>query len=167
MNTAQRRRATITIVSDTEVRITREFDAPARLVFEASTRPEHMARWYGCSEMPMFRCDIDLRPGGAFRWALRAPDGSEHHFRGVYRELQPPKHMVYTEAYLLGDAWTNDVVHDVTMDERDGKTQLTVRLIYQTKADRDGHLGSGMEHGMHESHARLDDLLAELGRAAA
>lgn len=167
MTTTQRRRANITIVSDTEVQITREFDAPARLIFEASTKPEYLARWYGCSAMPMFRCEIDLRPGGGYHWALRASDGSEHHFRGVYREVQPPTRMVYTEAYLLGDAWTNDVVNDVTLGERDGKTLLTVRLVYQSKADRDGHLGSGMEDGMHEAHARLDALLEELARAAA
>jgi len=166
-NPTNRRRAVITIVSDTEVRITREFDAPARLVFAASTRPEHMARWYGCSEMKMFACEIDLRPGGAYHWALRSADGSEHHFRGVYKTVQAPTHMVYTEAYLLGDTWTNDAVNDVTMEERDGKTLLTVRLIYASKADRDGHLGSGMENGMHETHARLDGLLAELARAEA
>ena len=82
----QRRRAEITLVSDTEVRITREFDAPARLVYEASTRPEYIARWYGCSDMDMVRCEIDLREGGKYHWALRSSDGSEHHFRGVYRE---------------------------------------------------------------------------------
>jgi uncharacterized protein YndB with AHSA1/START domain len=166
-NAPHRRRAEITLVSDTEVRITREFDAPARLVFEASTRPEYIARWYGCSAMTMLRCDIDLREGGKYHWALRSDDGSEHHFRGVYREVQAPTRMVYTEAYLLGDAWTADMINDVTMDERDGKTLLTVRLIYATKMDRDGHLGAGMEHGMHESHTRLDALLAELVRSVA
>jgi uncharacterized protein YndB with AHSA1/START domain len=166
-NAPQRRRAEITIVSDTEVRISREFDAPARLVFEASTRPEYLARWYGCSQMTMIRCEADLREGGEYYRALRSTDGSEHHFRGVYRQLEPPTRAVYTEAYLLGDTWTSDLINDVTMDERDGKTLLTVRLIYATKMDRDGHLGSGMERGMHETHARLDALLAELVRSAA
>ncbi len=162
-----RRRADITIVSDTEVRITREFDAPARLLFAASTRPEYMARWYGCSDMTMIRCDIDLRPGGAYHWALRSGDGSEHHFRGVYKTVQAPTHVVYSESYLLGETWTNEAINDVTMAEQGGKTLLTVRLIYASKADRDGHLGSGMEHGMHETHARLDELLAELARSEA
>lgn len=167
MTTPPRRRATITIVSDTELRISREFDAPARLVFEATTTPESMARWYGCGEMEMFRCDIDLRPGGAYHWALRARDGSEHHFRGVYREVDPPSRVVHTESYLLGDTWTADTINEVTLEEHEGKTRLTIRLIYASKADRDGHLGAGMEHGMHEAHARLDALLAELTRAAA
>ena len=166
-NATQRRRADITLVSDTEVRISREFDAPARLVFAASTRPEYLGRWYGCVEQTMIRCDIDLRPGGAYHRTLRAGDGSEHHFRGVYETIEAPTHLVYTEAYLLGERWTDDIVNDVTMEERGGKTLLTVRLIYPSKAHRDGHLGSGMERGMHETHARLDALLAELARAEA
>jgi uncharacterized protein YndB with AHSA1/START domain len=167
MTTAHRPRAKVDVVSDTEVVITRRFDAPARLVFEASTRPEYMARWYGPRIFTMVRCEIDLRPGGGFFWTLRGPDDMEFSYRGVYQEIDAPSRMVYTEAFLLGDTWTNDLLYRVTLDEVDGQTDMTVHLTYATKADRDGHLQSGMEEGMAESHQRLDALLDELRAAQA
>lgn len=159
---AGRKRAVVTVRSDTHVVITREFDAPRRLVFEASTRPESMRRWYGPRALTVTDCEIDLRPGGSYRWTLRAPDGSEYKFMGEYREIQAPERMVYTERFLLGDTWTNDVLYAVTLVETGGKTLLTILLTYATRADRDGHLGAGMEEGMAESHERLDELLADL-----
>lgn len=166
MTTTRRARHELTIVSDTEIRITRDFDAPARLVFKATTTPEYMKRWYGCSEMEMTTCEIDLRPGGAFLWVLRDQDGSEYKFKGEYREVDPPHKVVFTEAFLMGDTWTNDAVNTVSMVEHDGKTSVTIGIEYASKADRDGHMGAGMETGMAQAHARLDALLAELVEAA-
>jgi uncharacterized protein YndB with AHSA1/START domain len=162
MTTTQKARHTLTVVSDTEIEIKRTFNAPARLVFEAWTKPEYLAKWYGCSSMTMVACEIDARPGGGYRWTLRMPDGSEHSFRGVYRELVPPTRMVSTEQYLLGDTWTNPLVNNVTMVEHDEKTDVTNRVVYASKADRDGHLGSGMERGMGETFDRLDAFLQTL-----
>ena len=167
MTTTHKPRAVITMVSDTEVRIERDFNAPARLVFEATSKPEYMKRWYGCDEMQMVRCDIDLRVGGGYHWTLRMPDGTEFNFRGMYRELAPPHRSVFTEQFLMGDTWTNELVNDITIaDLADQRAKVTIRLLYQTKADRDGHLGSGMEAGMNPAHERLDALLAEMLRAA-
>jgi uncharacterized protein YndB with AHSA1/START domain len=162
MATAHRPRAKIAVVSDTEVVITRSFDAPARLVYEASTKPEYMKRWYGPRSFTMVHCEIDLRPGGQFFWTVRTPDGMAFSYRGTYGTIDAPRHMTYTEAFLLGDTWTNDLQYDVTLDEHDGQTDMTVRLTYATMADRDAHLASGMEEGMAESHQRLDELLDDL-----
>ncbi len=162
MTTTHRPRAKVTMVSDTEVLITREFEAPARLVYEASTKPEYMARWYGPRAMTMKSATMDVRPGGTFLWVLATADGTEYSWKGVYQEVVPHERMVYAEQFLLGDTWTNDVINYVTMDEKDGKTLLTVRLVYKTREDRDGHLGAGMEEGMAESHQRLDELLATM-----
>lgn len=150
------------VVSDLELRITRTFDAPRRLVWEAMTRPEYVRRWYGCGElMKMAVCDIDLRVGGKWRYVLHMPDGSEHGFSGEYREITPPERIVYTENYEpIGPG--HEIVVTTTFDEHNGRTTLTSQLVYRSKEDRDGHLQSGMESGMQEAHKRLASLLATL-----
>jgi len=90
--------ATFTIPSDREIVSTRVFDVPRRLVFEAWTKPEHVKRWYGLRVLTMTVCEIDLRPGGAYRYVLRGPDGTDYAFSGVYREIVPPSRLVYTWA---------------------------------------------------------------------
>jgi uncharacterized protein YndB with AHSA1/START domain len=155
--------AQVTTPSDREILITRRFNAPARLVFEASTRPEHVKRWWGPRAMPMTVCEIDLRVGGAWRYASRTPDGHEFGFHGVYEELDPPHRMVYTETFEgVPDV---EARYTVTLTERDGQTELSVSILYPSREARDGHLNSGMEGGMRESHERLDELLATLGAA--
>ncbi|KYF74384.1 hypothetical protein BE17_08515 [Sorangium cellulosum] len=149
------------IRSDREVVITRTFAAPRRLVFEAMTKPEHVKRWYGLRVLTMSVCEIDLRVGGRWRYVLRAPDGSEHGFTGVYREIARPERVVCTENYEpLGPG--HEMVVTATYDERDGKTTLTSRIVYQSQADRDAHLQSGMEAGMRETFERLEELLPAL-----
>src|SRR5579884_2457812 len=105
--------AKIELVSDTEIRIQRVFDAPARLVWEATTTPAHMREWYGCGVMEMIECVMDVRPGGTYRWTLRMPDGAQFRFRGEYREVDPPRRLVASEQFLLGDNWTNPLVSTV------------------------------------------------------
>lgn len=156
----QKRKATIEIVSDTEIRITRVFEAPRDLVYEAITQPEHVRHWYGCEAMKMVVCEIDFRVGGAWRYVLRMPDGSEHGFHGVYREIEPPARIVSTENYeAIGPG--HEMLAHVTLTEKNGKTTFENRLVYQSKADRDGHLGSGMEVGMNESMDRLEQLVTK------
>lgn len=162
MTTTQKARHTLTIISDTEIEIKRTFNAPAHLVYEAWTKPEYLARWYGCSTMTMVECEIDARPGGNYHWNLKDETGYLHCFRGTYRELEPPTRMVSTEQYLLGEMWTNALVNNVTMIEHDGKTDVTNRVVYASQADRDGHLGAGMERGMGETFDRLDEFLQTL-----
>jgi uncharacterized protein YndB with AHSA1/START domain len=152
--------ATVELVSDREVLITRMFRAPRRVVFEALTKPEHVKRWYGVRVLTMERCEIDLRPGGTWRYVLRASDGTEHGFTGVYRQIVAPERIVSTEHYEAMPG--HEMLVTVTLHEETGWTRLTSRIEYQSKADRDGHLQSGMEPGMRETFDRLAELLAEL-----
>jgi uncharacterized protein YndB with AHSA1/START domain len=152
----------ITFVSDTEVRITRSFKAPARFVFDAFTKPEYLSRWYGCATMTMSVCEIDLRPGGAYRWTLKTEEGFDCCFKGEYLEVERPERLVYTEQFLLGDEWTPPLHTTATFDERDGQTTMELKLVYTSKAHRDGHMGSGMESGMAESHRRIEEMLASM-----
>jgi uncharacterized protein YndB with AHSA1/START domain len=161
MTTKSTGTASVELVSDWEVLITRVFHAPRRFVFEALTKPEHVKRWYGLRVLTMQVCEIDLRPGGTWRYVLRAPDGSEHGFTGVYREIVAPERIVSTENYeamMPG----HEMVVTVTLEEKDGRTTLKSRILYQSKADRDGHLQSGMEPGMLETFDRLAELLEAL-----
>lgn len=152
--------ATITMPSDTEIVIERTFNAPARLVFEAWTKPEHVRQWYGLKPLTMTVCEIDLRVGGKWRYVLQSPDGSEHGFSGEYKEITPPQRLVYSEGYEAMPG--HDYFVTTTFDEQDGKTILTSRMLYKTKADRDGHVASGMESGMRETLDRLEQFLSTL-----
>lgn len=147
--------------SDREITLTRLFDAPRRLVFEAMTRPEHVRRWWGILDdrYSVHVCDIDLRPGGAWRFVGRGPRG-EFAFRGVYREIAPPDRLVYTEIYepFPGD----DSLVTTVFTEEQGKTRVTITSLYPTKDVRDMVLGTGMEGGAAVSYDRLEDLVREL-----
>jgi uncharacterized protein YndB with AHSA1/START domain len=161
MTTKDRDRASVELVSDREVLITRVFHAPRSVVFEALTKAEHVRRWYGPRALKMEVCEIDLRRGGRWRYVLRAPDGSGHGFTGVYREIVPPERIVSTENYepmMPG----HEMVVTVTLDEADGRTTLRSRIVYLSEADRDGHLQAGMEPGMQETFDRLAELLPAL-----
>src|SRR5512145_922942 len=94
INMTSKNTTTLTMPSDREILITRVFDAPRRLVFEAISKPEHVARWWGPRCMTMLSCEMDFRPGGAWRFVSRGPDGNEYGFRGVYREIEPPERIV-------------------------------------------------------------------------
>jgi len=151
----------LTMPSDREVVLTRVFDAPRALVFEAFTKPEHLRRWFGPRGFTLPVCEIDLRPGGAWNYVLRGPDGGEMGMRGVYREVVPPERIVSTEAYdIPGMGWTPESVVTTTLDERNGKTTLTSRVLYQSIEHRDGHVNAGMEAGASETFDRLAELLA-------
>jgi uncharacterized protein YndB with AHSA1/START domain len=153
---------TLTTPSDRELVITTVFDAPRRLVFDASTKPEHVKRWWGPRRFTMTVCEIDLRPGGAWRYVLRDNEtGGEDAWSGVYREIAPPERVVNTEGWEALPGHEHLVT--TTFDERDGKTTVTSHLLYESKADRDGHLQSGMESGMRESIERLGELVGTLG----
>jgi uncharacterized protein YndB with AHSA1/START domain len=153
--------ATVTLPSDREIVITRVFDAPAQLVFEAMTKPEHVRRWYGLSGSELVVCDIDLRVGGAWRYVLRGEDGTEHGFHGEYREIDAPGRMVSTEVYEgFPDA---ESINTVTLVEQDGRTTLTTVVLHESKEYRDGHINSGMEAGMQQTFDRLEELLASIG----
>jgi uncharacterized protein YndB with AHSA1/START domain len=140
--------------------VKRLFDAPRHLVFEAATKPEYLARWWGFRSSTLIHCTVDLRPGGEWRFVLRMEDGSEHGFGGVYREVVPPERLVYTFRY---DGYPDaEALETVTFEDRKGKTLLTAVILHQSVENRDGHVASGMEAGATESHERLAELLASL-----
>ena len=163
VSAANRDTFTVTTPSDQEVRLTRVFDAPRALVFEAMSKPEHVKRWWGCLgegySVPV--CEIDLRPGGRWRFVNRHPKG-EAAFHGEYREIDPPARLVFTEIFEDFP----DVVSVVTseLSEENGKTRLTATVRYPSKDVRDIVMSSGMSTGAGISYDRLEDLLAELQR---
>lgn len=150
-----------TTPSDREIVLTRLFDAPRRLVFDAMTKPEHVRRWWGILDerYSVTLCEIDLRPGGAWRFVGRGPHG-EVAFYGVYREIAAPERLVFTEIY----APFPDVESVVTsvFTEEGGKTRLTATCLYPSLEVRDSVLNSGMTRGAGISYDRLEDLVGEL-----
>ena len=149
---------TLTLPSDREIVMTRTFDAPRDLVFRAHTDPEMVAQWWGQRGSTTIVDKLDLRPGGAWRFVQRAPDGTEYAFRGEYREIVPPERLVYTFEFegMPGHV----LVETLTFEEEDGKTKMTDHSLFDSVEDRDGMLQSGMEAGAAESLDRLEELLA-------
>ena len=150
---------TLTLPSDLEFKLTRAFDAPRRLVFEAWTQPEHMRHWYGCDMAELIVCEIDLRAGGAYRFIMRETSGRTGKLHGVYRDVQAPARLIYTQGYVTEGFASPIALVTTTFAEVDGKTLLASVALHDTKADRDAHLASGVEHG---AAASLDNLEAHL-----
>jgi uncharacterized protein YndB with AHSA1/START domain len=152
----------VTTPSDREIVLTRLFDAPRRLVFDATmTKAEHVRRWWGILDdrYSVTVCEIDLRPGGAWRFVGRGPAG-EVAFYGVYREIAAPERLVYTEIFEpFPDV--ESVVTQILTEER-GKTRLTVTALYPSLEVRDSVLKTGMERGAALSYDRLEDRVREL-----
>lgn len=150
--------ATVTLPSDHEIRITRVFDAPAQVVFDVWTTPEHVRRWWSDDRAPLVVCDIDLRVGGSWRYVTRDEAGAEAGWRGTYQEIDAPHRLVTTEMFESHpdgqalDTWT--------LVEHDGTTVLTVNVLHTTQENRDGHLNSGMEPGMQLALDRFEVQLA-------
>jgi uncharacterized protein YndB with AHSA1/START domain len=154
-----------TTPSDRQIVMTRLFDAPRQLVWDAMTKPEHVRRWWGILDerysVPV--CEIDLRPGGAWRFIGRSPDGDIPAFYGVYREIAAPERLVFTEIFEpFPDA--ESVVTAVYTDEN-GRTRLTVTCEYPSREVRDMVVASGMERGAAISYDRLEELVKELQHA--
>ncbi len=146
--------------------MTRVFDAPRDLVFEAHTSCEHMSRWWGPRKYEVVSCEIDFRPGGKWRIVHRDPDGVEYAFHGEYREIVRPDRIVWTFEFEGMPGHVS--VETLTLEEHDGKTTFTGTSVFDSVEDRDGMLESGMESGAAETMDRLDEYLEVLkGRAAA
>lgn len=152
----------VTVVSDCEIMMTRTFDAPRNLVFDAHTKPEHVVHWFGPHGHTLPVCRIDLRPGGAWRYILREPDGREMGMKGVYREIVPPERLVYTEIFDDFEEIAGESLITTTFVEADGKTTVTSSVVYRSKEVRDAVLQSGMEHGAAETFDRLAEYLATM-----
>jgi uncharacterized protein YndB with AHSA1/START domain len=152
----------VTTPSDREIRLTRLFDAPRDLVFEAMSRPEHITQWWGRLgdgySVPV--CEVDLRPGGTWRFVNRTPNGDNVAFYGVYREVAPPERVVFTE--IFEQFPDTETVVTAMLTEENGKTRLTATVLYPSTEVRDMVLGSGMARGAGISYDRLEDVVAGL-----
>lgn len=143
--------------------MTRVFDAPRRLLFDAHTKPELVKRWLlGPDGWSMPVCDIDLRVGGAYRYVWRRDsDGTEMGMGGVYREIAAPERLVATEKF--DDPWyPGEAVDTTVLVEQDGKTTLTLTVRYESQEIRDAVLNSDMKRGVADSYDRLAKLLASM-----
>ena len=158
--------ATIVLPSDTETVVTRVFGYPPDLVFEMWTDPAHVPNWYGMRAYVMSDCQIELRVGGRWRWAQRTLDGDEIAFSGVYREIDPPHKLVFTEQF---EALPNsEYLVTMTFAPHGGSgTLLTTHMRYQSREHRDGHLQSGMEVGTNAIYAQMDEAMAAASAARA
>jgi uncharacterized protein YndB with AHSA1/START domain len=155
--------ATVTLPADRQILITREFDAPKRLVFEAFTTPELVRRWWTAKRGEATVCEVDLRVGGAWRYVMVLPDGFEVGFHGEYREIVPNERIVYTEVYEgIPDGDANPAVNTLTLTEADGRTTLTLLVEHTTKEHRDAHIDSGMEAGMQDAFDLLEQVAISL-----
>jgi uncharacterized protein YndB with AHSA1/START domain len=154
----------VTTPTDCEIVITRVFDAPRALVFDAMSQAELLKRWLsGPPEWSMVECENDLKVGGAFRHVWRGPDGAEMAMHGIYREIVPPERIVRTESFELGcDAQAGEQIATLALTEQGGKTTLTLTVLLPSKEARDGMIASGMERGVSASYDKLDDLLPSL-----
>ena len=158
MITTRHGSATVTTPTPREIVITRSFDAPLDLVWEAMTTPRLVLRWWGPEWCPLVSCEIDLRVGGSWRYVSLGSDGSELGWHGVYREIRPRTSIVSTEVFEgFPDA---ESVNTMTLTHVDGVTTAQTVVLHSCQENRDGHLQSGMEGGMQDTFNRLDDLLA-------
>ena len=158
MTTAPRTgETTVTTPSDREVVAARVFEAPRELVWRAYTEPEHLRQWMlGPEGWAITVCEQDLRPGGAYRYVWQNEDGSELEITGVNREVEAPERLVATESW--GDEWA-EFVNTITFTEEDGRTTITVTMLYPSKEARDAALATGMTDGMNAGYDRLEELL--------
>jgi len=150
---------TLTVPSDREIVMTRVFDAPRELVFEAHSKCEHLAKWWGPRKYSLAICELDFRPGGAYRFVHRGPDGMEEHgFRGEFREIAPPGRIVWTFEWEGMPGHVS--VDTLTLEDLGGgRTKLTAHSLFDSVEDRDGMLQSGMEEGAAETWDRLAEHL--------
>ncbi len=155
--------AQVTLPTDTQILITREFDAPKHLVYKAWTTPELVRQWWTAKRGEMRVCEIDLRVGGAWRYVMVADGGFEVGFHGEYREIVPNERLVSTEAYEgIPDADAHASLNTLTLTEVDGRTMLTVLVEHPTKEGRDMHVESGMEAGMQDAMDLLEEVASSL-----
>ena len=156
--------ATVTLPTDEQILITREFDAPKHLVYKAWTTPELVRRWWSGERGEMTIAEIDLRVGGTWRYVMVADGDLEVGFHGEFREIVPNERIVSTEVFEgMPGVPGGEALNTLTLTEADGRTTLSVLVEHKTKEERDGHINSGMEGGMQESMDRLEQVAVSLG----
>ncbi len=155
-------KAVVTLPTDKQILIEREFDAPKELVYKAYTTPELIKRWWAGKRGEVTLVEVDLRVGGGWRYVMNASSGDfEVGFHGEYREIVPNERLVSTEVYEgMPDA---EALDTLTLTEENGRTKLSILVEHQTQEHRDGHIESGMEGGMQESMDALEEVAKSLG----
>ena len=143
----------ITTPSELEIVMTRMFDAPRHLVFDAMTKPEHLKRWFSCEQAPLRICEIDLRIGGAYRFVMSSP-GGECTLQGIYREISRPELVVFTERFSMPGFTGSEYRVATTFEDIGGRTRMTTSILHSTKEARDGHL-AGIDQGVSSAYDRL------------
>ena len=160
MATAGSGMAVVTLPSDTQILITREFAAPKHLIYKAWTTPELIKRWWPANRGKMTLAEVELRVGGKWRYVMVADEGFEVAFHGEYREIIPNERIVSTEVFeMVPDA---EAVDTLTLVEKGGRTILTILVQHQTKEHRDMHIESGMEAGLQEALDLLEQVAISL-----
>jgi uncharacterized protein YndB with AHSA1/START domain len=153
--------AVVTLPTDTQILITREFNAPKHLVYQAWTTPELIKRWWSGDRGNVVSVEVDLRVGGTWRYVMTSNEGVEVAFHGEYREIIPNEFLVSTEVYEgMPDG---EAVNTLTLTEKDGRTTLTVLVQHQNQEHRDAHINSGMEGGLQEALDYLEKIAVSLG----
>jgi len=159
------RKATVTLPTDEQILITREFDAPKDLVYKAYTTPELVKRWWHANRGEVTMAEIDLREGGKWRYVAVICDGQEVAFHGEYREIVPNERIVSTEVYEGApqpDGPEQGTLNTATFTEADGRTMLTILVEAPGKEIRDAIIESGMEEGMQDALALLEQVASSL-----
>ena len=152
-------------VADRELIVTRVYDAPARLLFLAYAKPEHVMKWFGPKGWPLTKCEMDFRVGGEFHFAMTGPEGEAGPpFGGKYLEIVPDKKVAYDNGFEAPGNGRMQVT--VTFDEQDGRTTLTVSTVFDTVAMKDEYVGLGMVEGMNSGFDNLEDVVAALKAGA-
>jgi uncharacterized protein YndB with AHSA1/START domain len=155
--------ATVTLPTDEQILISREFDAPKHLVYKAYTTPELVKRWWNAKRGEVTVAEIDLRVGGRWRSVMVTEDGTEVAFHGEYREIVPNERIVTTEVYEgVPDADADPAFNTVTFSEENGRTTVTVLVQTSSKETRDAIIDSGMEAGMQDAYDLLEEVAVSL-----
>ena len=164
MATQTKNSAVVTLQGDNDLVITREFNAPKRLVWRVLTEPELIRKWWHANRGEVTVCEVDFRVGGRWRYVSVTPDGFEVAFSGQYREIEPGERVVHTELYEgIPDATDADAaVNTVTLAEHDGRTTMTVHVHMAKPEHRTAMIESGMEAGMQDAYNLLEELVAAL-----
>ncbi len=160
MAVTSNRRAEVTLPTDEQILITREFDAPRELVYRAYTTPDLVERWWHANRGEVTLVEIDLRVGGTWRYVMTACGGPEVGFHGEYREIVPNERIVSTEVFE--GAPDAEALSTVTFTETDGRTILTILVQHSCQEHRDAHINSGMEDGLQDALALLEQVATSL-----
>ena len=152
----------VSLPSDREIAFTRYFERRSEVLFDAWTKPEHIRKWWGCEGSTIVHCEVDLRVEGVWRIVMRMPDGTDHPFRGSYREVVRPGRLIYTECYEMPQFGRPEWLTTVTFEQVGKGTELRHVIFHKSREARDGHLQAGMEAGMVQTLLRLDEHTAEI-----